>query len=83
MERVCGAAARIDRTRPADRMLFVAHGILWAAMTIGGAVLAKTGGSSASSAFEWMLFLIVIPGWLASEQLLRHALRARNREPGS
>jgi len=71
----CAAVARLDRSGTAGRRLLVAHGILWAMMTIAGAVLAKENGKSASEAFEWMLLLVVIPGWIGSEQILRRALR--------
>jgi hypothetical protein len=64
-----------ERAPGAGRTLLLAHGVLWAAMTIAGAVLAKGAGARASAAFEWMLLLVVVPGWLASERILRRALR--------
>ncbi|HET7453219.1 MAG TPA: hypothetical protein VFL12_10785 [Thermoanaerobaculia bacterium] len=65
-----GSCAAVARKR-----LFLAHGVLWASITIAGAVLAKKSGGAASSAFEWMLLLVLIPGWIGSERILRRALR--------
>jgi hypothetical protein len=73
---VCAAVSRDERLVSSDQQwLLVAHAVLWAALTIGTAlVLSKTATREAS---EWMLIVVLIPCWLASEQILRRALRRR------
>ena len=73
--RGCAIAARLDDSKPGERKYLIAHAILWATMIVAGAVIAKTSGAGTSSNFQWMLLVILIPGWIASERILRKALR--------
>jgi hypothetical protein len=76
LKAVCAAVTRDERRVPSDqRWLLVAHAILWAALVIATSlVLSKTATREAS---EWMLIVVLIPCWLASEQILKRALRRR------
>ncbi len=73
----CVLAKRLDRA-PASREhrgLLIAHAILWAALVIAASLVStKTAGRVTG---EWMLFGVLIPGWLASERILRRAMRPR------
>jgi len=71
----CAVAERLDGAGPKHRGLLLAHGIVWAAITISSALLAKK-SSAASSEFLWQMLLVLLPGWIATEQILRRALRA-------
>jgi hypothetical protein len=77
----CAAAARYERSEPSGkrRGLLVAHAIIWAVLTIASALVWKSAAPAASGAFEWLLIGVFVPSWLASEQILRRALRAKPR----
>lgn len=82
LEAGCVAAARYERAVPSARHrgLLVAHAILWAAVIIAAAlVMTKT---AAPRAFGWLLMVVLVPSWWASEQILRRALRTQSR-PGA
>ncbi|MGH9421910.1 MAG: permease prefix domain 1-containing protein [Thermoanaerobaculia bacterium] len=74
---ICRVAAKLDgaMTNPHHRRLLMAHALIWAAVMIASELLfAKTGSRQISA---WFLTGVLIPLWLASEQLLRRALRHR------
>ncbi len=73
----CALAARYDPPMGGrgSRGLLVAHGIVWAALTVSAALLLSKYG--AREAFNWLLIVGLVPSWLASEQILRRALRPR------
>jgi len=59
------------------RWLLLAHAVLWATLTIAAALVSK---ATAPTAFQWLLTTVLLPGWLASEQILRRALRPKPME---
>ena len=67
------AAARDGHTG-----LFVAHALLWAAVMLAVPLLLPHG--PARQSFGWILCSVLMPGWWASETLLRRALRARRAQ---
>ena len=71
----CALAARLERGGAGlpHRGLQVAHGILWATVTLATSLLLSRTASRSTS--EWVLLLVLIPSWLGSEQILRRALR--------
>jgi hypothetical protein len=71
----CAVAEKLDGAGPKSRGLLLAHAIVWAAITVASALLAKASAAS-SSAFLWQMLLVLLPGWIATEQILRRALRA-------
>lgn len=73
----CQVAAKFDRSAssPEHRRLLLAHALVWATLMIASAlVLTKTAAPDVSG---WLLTVIFIPLWWASDQLLRLALRQR------
>jgi hypothetical protein len=73
--RGCAIAAKLDDSKPGERKYLIAHAILWATVMLAAAVLMKAGGASSSSAFQWTILLVLIPGWIGSERILRRAMR--------
>jgi hypothetical protein len=73
---VCQVAVRIDRSSsPEDRRLLLGHGVVWAALIIVSAIVLKQSG--ASEVFGWLLIVVFVPLWLASDQLMQRALRTK------
>jgi hypothetical protein len=73
----CQMATKVDRlwSSPEHRRLLLAHALVWAALIVASAlVFTKT---AAREAFGWLLIVVCIPLWLASDQILRRALRQR------
>jgi hypothetical protein len=70
------AVVRSERASHGHRGLFVAHGLVWAAMMIATAAALKS--AVAPGAFVWLLVCVLVPGQWASEQLLRRALRVKS-----
>jgi hypothetical protein len=73
----CAAAARHERLESSarNRWLLVAHAILWASVII--AVSLFLSKSTLRNTIAMLLVLVMVPSWLASEQILRAALRRR------
>ncbi len=76
------AVVRHERANLGHRGLFVAHGLVWAALMIAVAVALKSAPSTAPSTFLWLLICVLVPGQWASELILRRALRARRAVRG-
>lgn len=76
---VCQIAAKLDGPglNAEHRRLMLAHAIIWAALMIAAAMMAKR--MAMSDQFEWLMLTTFIPLWLASDQLLQRVLR--HREP--
>jgi hypothetical protein len=74
------AVVRHERASQGHRGLFVAHGLVWAALMIAVAVALKS--ATAPSTFLWLLIGVLVPGQWASELILRRALRARRAVGG-
>jgi hypothetical protein len=74
---VCRVAGRLDGswTNSEDRRALLAHGMIWASLMIGFSIVMSKAAPAAVSLS--LLFGIILPLWLASEQLLRRALRHR------
>ncbi|HET9273191.1 MAG TPA: permease prefix domain 1-containing protein [Methyloceanibacter sp.] len=64
---VCAA----ERPRGPQGKFLMAHGIVWAAVMIGSALLSIAGPMG----YVFLLTLVLVPSWFASEQILRRALR--------
>ncbi len=73
----CQIAAKIDGplVTAEDRRLLIAHGLIWATLMIASALLLKK--STTNEVFTWLLIVVFVPLWLASDRLLRRALRQR------
>jgi hypothetical protein len=73
----CQLAAKIDGplVTAADRRLLMAHAFVWAALMIATAIVLKK--STTNEVFAWLLICVFVPLWLASNQILRRALRLR------
>jgi len=69
-----GHAIVARRSGSERRWLLLAHAFLWATLTIAAALVSK---AAAPTAFQWLLTIVLLPGWLASEQILRRALRTK------
>ncbi|HTQ81171.1 MAG TPA: hypothetical protein VMM92_14325 [Thermoanaerobaculia bacterium] len=78
-----GCAALLNGERSlarGERRLLIAHGLLWAAlMLVYSLVSVKLEVPRTSG---WLLSCVLIPGWFASELLLRRALRMKPRSGG-
>jgi hypothetical protein len=74
---VCQLAAKIDRLEsiPEYRRFLLGHSVIWAVLMITSALLLKKSAEPEMGA--WMLIVIFIPLWLASDQILRAALRQK------
>lgn len=72
----CQLAAKLDGpVSRSDRGLLVAHAVVWATVVIASALVLKRTTSPEISA--WLLIGVFIPLWLASDRILRAALRKR------
>ena len=71
----CAAVARYERSesRGRHRSLLVAHAILWAAVILASSILLSK--TAVPATFEFLLIVVLVPIWWASEQVLRRALR--------
>jgi hypothetical protein len=74
----CAATRDTDSGSSSARGLLQAHAILWAAVMVASALLSMP----APMGYIWLLIGVLIPGWWASEQILRRALRL-NRPAGA
>lgn len=73
----CQMAARLDPAmgRPEQRWLLLAHAAVWAALIIATTLALKKAAPAEVSV--WLLTVIFVSLWWASEQLLRLALRQK------
>lgn len=51
------------------------HAVLWAAVLLATAMIMA--GSTAADTFSYLMIVVLIPSWFASDQLLRRALEVR------
>jgi hypothetical protein len=61
-------------TTGAQRRLLMVHGALWAAMLIVAALVLPKGPGRET--FGWLVIVLFIPMWFASERLLRSSFRS-------
>lgn len=73
----CRVAARLDGPgfNSEHRRLLLSHAMIWAALIIASALVLKKSTSTELSA--WLLTGMFVPLWLASDRILRAALRKR------
>jgi len=75
----CQVAAKIDGPilRPDHRRVLVAHAMIWAAIIIASTLVLKK--TTPSEVLSWLLLGVFIPLWLASDMVVRWALRREAR----
>jgi hypothetical protein len=73
----CQVVAKLDgpHLTAEDRRLLLAHSVVWGALMIACALVLKK--STANEVFAWLLTGVFVPLWLASDRLLRRAMRQR------
>jgi hypothetical protein len=78
----CAVAARLEGRDASDRFKgpLLAHALLWAGVVVATALLSPR--SEGTKPIEFLILGILVPCWLASEQILRSVLR-RSRAGGA
>jgi len=55
--------------------LTIANAIIWAALMLATALIFTTAGADAADSYGYLLTVIMIPLWIASDQVIRRAMR--------
>lgn len=57
------------------RHIILMHSLLWAAVMLSSALIMA--GSASDERFGYLLIVVLIPSWFASDQLLRRAIEVK------
>lgn len=68
---LCALAAREERLASGARGPLLAHAVLWSALIVATAIVLSADRALSST----MLLMVMVPGWLASHELMRATLR--------
>ena len=75
LARVCAYERRNSKGMRSD--LLIAHAVIWASLILATSLFLSK--STTRNTTSLMITLVFVPMWLASEQILRHAMRRTSR----